>query len=615
MVDKKDALGVRVNSLGDEVSNLDKTLQAVLKSLNTTEDQLVKLVTEDFPNMFIERGKQIALQELKQNKELAEKEKAQYQDICTDESDDPAAVRNGLRKAAQDLTARRKVIEEDQLKIQEAHKDQPAGGKDDSGNQSSSAYDLAHEQEINDRIENNQKELKSKRDNYSLKYKILYRDDVDIEKLATASDAELEAIVGAKVDEVLDNIRDTEDNIKNDKIKVWALKDIVSMTKQSLGIEKNQTLLTVVDTHIQQAQEEEAGKDEIETALKALAMTAAIVASVATLNPGIAIGVGALVGVIDVIESATSNERKAEASDVALDQAVAKMSVDNPQWIWLIAGIASLVLDAVALGAVFKELKAAANTLEAFTKAAYRALPEAKAKELVDIAKTQIKPFMNIAGELEAIGASFSQVDRVKVGALLARYTEEGYAAAFLQLSEESKIVPMTEEAIRQAVKNEEQATALVNKYINNPKFRAAGFYEPTTRVIFVRDTTTAGLGGVVVHELTHEFQKATEVAIFINNQVFYAEFQAHLAQSQFLEKVAADYGIDVIPEASRWLVNADDELIAQKITERYLVKPDPSIGLVRAQQEEIIQQMLDVKLPMIDRKRQFLERLQKKVE
>ncbi len=615
MVDKKDALGVRVKSLGDQVSDLDKTLQAVLKSLNTTEDGLIKLVTEDFPRLFISRGKQIALQELKQNKELAEKEKDQYKDMCTADSDDPVGKRNGLRTAALDLTNRQKAIEEDQLKIQEAHKDQAAGGKDESGQQSSSAYDLAHEQEIQDRIQKNQAELKSKRNSYALKYKILYREDVDIEKLSTASDAELEAIVGSKVDEVLKNIQETEDNITNDKLEIWALKDIVSMTKQSLGIEQNQTLLTVIDSHIQQAQADAASNEHLESALKALAMTAAIIASVATLNPGIAIGVGALIGVIDVIESATSNERKAAASDVALDQAVAKMSAEDPQWIWLIAGIASLVLDAIALGTIFKEMKAAATTLEAFTKAAYRALPEAKARQLVEIAKTQIKPFMNIAGELEAIGAAFSNVDRVKVGALIARYADEAYASAFLQLTEEGKLLPMTEEAIRQAVKNEGIADSLVKKYLNNPNFRAAGFYEPTTRTIFLRDTTGAGLGGVVVHELTHEFQKATEVAMMINNQVFYSEFQAHLAQSQFLEKVAADYGMDVIPESSRWLVKADDELIAQKITERYGVKPDPDIGLVHAQQEDILKQMIEKRLPMIDRKRNFLEKMQKKVE
>lgn len=614
MVDKKDAQATRVKSLGEEVSSLDKTLQAVLKSLNTTEDQLVKLVTEEFPKMFIERGKQIALQELKQNKELAQKEKEQYQNICTEEGYNPVAMRDGLRKAAQDLTARTKDIDGDKLKIQEAHKDQPPGGTSSSSSSSSSAYDLAHEKEILDRIEKRQGEYKSTRNNYALKYKILYREDVDIEKLATASDAELETIVGSKVDEVLNHITKTEDNIRQEKLKIWSLKNIVEMTKQSLGIDKNQTLLTVIDSHIQQVRADEASDENLATALKAMAMTASIVASIATLNPGIAIGVGALIGVIDVIQSATSNERKANASDVAMDQAVAKMSMEEPQWIWLIVGIASLVADAVALGTVFKQMKIAANTLEAFTKAAYRALPEAKAKELVDIAKTQIKPFMNIAGQLESIGASFSKTDRVKVGALLARYTEEGYAAAFLQLSEESKILPMTEEAIRQAVKNEDQAAALVKKYINNPNFRAGGFFEPTTRVIFVRDTTTAGLGGVVVHELTHEFQKTTEVAIMINNQVFYAEFQAHLAQAQFLDKVVADYGMDVIPEASRWMVNANDETIAKKITERYLVKPDPTIGLVQSQQEDIIQQMLEKRLPMIDRKRQFMERLQNKI-
>jgi hypothetical protein len=117
------------------------------------------------------------------------------------------------------------------------------------------------------------------------------------------------------------------------------------------------------------------------------------------------------------------------------------------------------------------------------------------------------------------------------------------------------------------------------------------------------------------VHELTHEFQRTTEVAIKYTNQVFYAEFQAHIAQQQFLQNVAADYGIDVIPETSRWLVNAEDEMIAAKITERYGVRPDPELGLVRITQDELIKQMIEKRLPMIDRRKQFLERMQQKVE
>ncbi|BAY06917.1 hypothetical protein NIES2098_00270 [Calothrix sp. NIES-2098] len=612
---QRDLLSNEINALTADFENQKKMVEAVLKSLNVEESQLVKLVTEDFPNMFVNRGKQIALVQLRQNRELAQKEADKYKDICTEAGDNGPQKREGLRNAAKDLTARTKEIENLQLQLREAHKDLPPGGVPEPEQASSSAYDLAHESEIQQRIEQKQNELKAQKSNYALKYQILLREDIDVEKLATASDAELTSIVGGKIDEILENIRTTEDNISQDKLRIWQLNDIVGMTKQDLGIDQNPTLSSVINTRIQKEQQIKADEKSLEDGLKAFAITAGIIASIVTLNPGIAIAVGTVVSAIDVVEKASTYSKQSAASDVGLDPAIAKMSAEDPQLIWLIIAIADFAANALMLASYFKQLRQAATTLEAFSKAATKVLPQEQAQKLIDIAKRNLKQGLNIAEQIEAVGAAFRDVDRAKVGLVLARYTNEAYTATFLELTQQGKILPMTEEAIRQAIKNEAQATTLVGKYINNPNLKAGGFYEPSTRTVFIAgDTSVNGVAGTVVHELTHHFQRITEASI-ISNQIFYAEYQAHLMQQKLIQKVAADYGNEVIPEASRWLINADDAEIAAKITQRYRVSPDPEIGLNRLQQEEIIQQMVDMRMKGIDRKQQLMEKLRQKVE
>src|SRR5215467_13888762 len=169
-----------MDQLDQEVKDLDGLIKPILATLKVSEDQLVTFVSETFPDMFIARGKKIAIQQLQTNREMAEREKAKYEDVAGAGDVGKPKV-DGLRNAAKDLVARRKAIEELQLKIRVADDDKPQGGLADSDQQTSSAYDLAKKDEIQADIDQKQTDLNATRQNYARDYQILYREDVDLD--------------------------------------------------------------------------------------------------------------------------------------------------------------------------------------------------------------------------------------------------------------------------------------------------------------------------------------------------------------------------------------------------------------------------------------------------
>jgi hypothetical protein len=111
--------------------------------------------------------------------------------------------------------------------------------------------------------------------------------------------------------------------------------------------------------------------------------------------------------------------------------------------------------------------------------------------------------------------------------------------------------------------------------------------------------TTAHDLAGAATHELTHALQKATGVAEMMNNMKFYSEYQAHLAQQQYMRRVVADYGIAAILEEGPWrqLLNAGPDELSQYIQKTYRCAPDPRFGLNPIEQEDIIKKMLDLQM------------------
>ena len=365
--------------------------EEVRRSGCATEDELLTLVKEDFPKLFMERGKLIANQQLVDNQLLIETEMARYgitenplAGTIHEEAEggvDPYVVKTakkeeaeGLRTAAKELLGLRQAREtaegnrkyfshmEDEW---EAAQNAPPG------------TDFDGSQAVRDATEAEQLAF----DRLVLQFPMLYR--VDIEKVAKSSDEELTQEVYGKALELLGNIADTRSNLWDGKLEVWNLKDIVELTLIDLAIPEGSPLIAVVDNYVKEAK---ADSGILSKALRALQIAAAVVAIIASGGTAlIAAGIGAAISVSQLVSASKDYSMEKAASNVALDPSVADISKNEPQLMPVVFAVLSLGLDAVGVGQALKALRAPARALlesgdlAAFSATAYKALPAAEA--------------------------------------------------------------------------------------------------------------------------------------------------------------------------------------------------------------------------------------------
>lgn len=96
--------------------------------------------------------------------------------------------------------------------------------------------------------------------------------------------------------------------------------------------------------------------------------------------------------------------------------------------------------------------------------------------------------------------------------------------------------------------------------------------------MIFLKPASEERLAESAVHEMVHELQKGTGGVGGLVSEKFYfyyQEHQAYLEQQNFMKKIVADQGIEVIPEDSRWLVDATRDQITEHIA-KYPGRPAP---------------------------------------
>lgn len=375
-----DRLNDEIATLTPQVDQLNATIQANLAQLNIdSEQELIRVIEEEFPQKWITRAKQIASAMLDENKANVEREKARYAaNVCSPDI-------NGLREADQALKqlSDRVTEQENQVQIVEgaAQAEATSGGIPDPSQVSSSHYDIVRLPQMRDELEQRRSVLRAARQNYGAQYKILLLDNYSPGTFVQQSDEALVNLTGTWLQDILDNIETTRENINQERIKVWNLRDVPELTYQNLGIEASSVLGAAVNRYIRgQVSDEQA----LHLALTVLQIGAVIVATVVAGPLG-----GALVGgaltlnqlMMDVdrylVESA--------ASRVALDPTIADISVNEPELLPIVMDILSLGLD---VGMVVAALRPAARLLVATGEAteyaaqARRVAPEA-ADELI----------------------------------------------------------------------------------------------------------------------------------------------------------------------------------------------------------------------------------------
>jgi|GEM_PF-6285902 len=348
-----------VDRLTKDIEDLDKKVKDGLAEAGvSSEAELAALVTERFPQLFLDRAKQIAQTELKINKRIVEKEINRYGlDMCVD----PAAQQS-LIAAARDLVRRDKRIEDLGREVDRLRPaaNLPYTGPPDPAQVSSSYPDLLKVQAEQQRETS---ERQATYQAYSLAHPILGH-GVNLAEIASGDLGKLDETVGEKLREIVGNIDDTVENVEDGVLKVWSLHNIVKLTAQDLGVSGNRVLMDAVHQRIKQEVTDEA---ILRVAVAALALTATIVAAVASggvtlLAQGVAAGATAVAVGASVYQLATSVSEflgESAASNVALDKKIADISAKEPDLFWVVLDLLSFGLDVASVVAAFTKLAGA----------------------------------------------------------------------------------------------------------------------------------------------------------------------------------------------------------------------------------------------------------------
>lgn len=353
------SMTAEIDRLSTEVAQLDNLVQAGLAEMGLSEEsQLTTLVNDTFPELFIRRAKTIAKAELDKNKAIVEEEANRYgYQVCVDD-----AAKQGLINAARDLVNRRAAIAEMEMRLSDLSRHLPSAGTPSPENMGSNYHDYVRYPQ---RIAEDRRELQRLQSVYLLRYPIMARPNLDLNAIATGDETAVGQSINAEVTTLIQNIEATKENIDNGRLKVWNLRNIMNMTAADLGADENPDLMAAVNQHVMREVSEE---QALQMALTALAITAAIVATVATAGgalvvAGGAAGVGLGLSIADASNSVQQYIAESQASDVALDPAVGDISVNDPDLLWVVMSFAGVIMDVFQVRAVFSAVKGAARAL------------------------------------------------------------------------------------------------------------------------------------------------------------------------------------------------------------------------------------------------------------
>ncbi|EFC79939.1 hypothetical protein FrEUN1fDRAFT_6945 [Parafrankia sp. EUN1f] len=567
-----DTLRAEVERLNGQIGPLLDGLGVAPGEQGERERAMVRLIEEDFPPRFLERGRQIANTMLDQNQRIVGDEIARYAGVCsTDPSD-----RDRLRTAAQRLNSLVLDVEDLRRQEQALVADLPDGG-----------VTPTHERlgAMRTRREEREKTLQRQRAETELQFPVLLQ--VPVAEVATADDEALDRLLGAKLAAISDNINKTRENVASGRLKVWNLPDVVRLTAQDLGVTGNEMLMGAVQ---QKARQQDADEAMVQMAVAAVGITAGLIATLA--SGGLALGaavVAAGAGAYQLSESVQNFMAESAASNVALDPRIADLSANEPDMFAVAMDIAGLVLDVAdvlkavnALRAPTKLLLEGGDAAE-FIRAAHGTLPPAAAERAVAGVMHRAAGQRAIRTALRAVkGTEFSAHSLAKINKILEEVAEDGWAKLFAQLSPK-RVHPLTEKALERVYGAQEVARLRAEGALAED---CGGLFiagaTPGTGHIFLREGRLADVASVVVHELTHHLQDIHKSGI----DKFTAEFQAWLAQQEFLRRLAAQGGAGNLADDLRVILESEPWMIANSIVDKYEIPRLPAYSAVRETQD-----------------------------
>jgi hypothetical protein len=565
-----------------EIERTQKTIDAVVRGLGVADEAaLTTLLTKDFPELFVRRAKLIAFRQLDDNVQVAQKEADRYglgiPGMGAGAAASPASFGKpedikGLRLGAKRIMEiDRQIRDNEQAQeraVNKAKDDAAAAGaeRDYSSGAGAGSYatpppvmpDLSQMQIDLTRLRAEQTAIRTQ-------FPILFRPDIDLAGLTSASDDDLSRATGAEIGKVLSNIADTKKAIASDELKVWNLRGIVDLTLLDLGIPADSPLVKVVERHAAEAQSD---SGILHKALSALAIVAGIVATVASgglalFAGGVALGIGGY----EVAKSVKEYGTETAASEVALDPELADISVNDPDIMPIMINLVGMTLGAGDLVRAVKTLRMPAKALAAggdivsFAKAAKSVLPKEEAERFIAAAGRMAGVDEATQAAIRAVGDTYRHADLAQVTKLLEQHAEVGFAKTFDRLAATGRVHPLNADAVRYYLGDQALAT-----FQADPLLRA--WYHRQSGRLFIREgMNREAFGSWAVHETTHHLQ---ELKAFESSLSFQGEFQAYRMQQTYLHGLERAAGEAAVPGNMRWLVNATDEQISAHVTQMY---------------------------------------------
>ncbi|HET8842451.1 MAG TPA: DUF4157 domain-containing protein, partial [Ktedonobacteraceae bacterium] len=402
--DVMDHLTNEIADLSRETEQLDRDIQANLTRLGVnSEQELLQKIEVAFPEMWINRAKQIANTMLDENRMQVQRELARYPADAS--STDIEGLRSAdrhlntltieLRDLSQQIETKqsertektRQLQSGQQLNSEVARGESLPGGVPPSGAELQALQGEvdrldADIQALRTQIPVKEQALRAQQQAYGAQYPILLLPDYAPGAFVQATPEQLTQMTGSWLQKILDNIGTTRQNINEERLKVWQLRDVPGLTYQSLGVEEHSVFGDGVQAYTQNRQSEE---EALHIAEAVFQVGAVVLASVVAGPLGGAI-VGGLLTLNQLVEHIDQYNVESAASQVALNPVIADISANEPNLLPIVLDIIALGLDA---GAVIGALRPAARILVAtgdatqFANDARRVLPAETADQLV----------------------------------------------------------------------------------------------------------------------------------------------------------------------------------------------------------------------------------------
>jgi len=352
----------RAAQLTARIDELTAQIAPQLAALGTDEAHLRQRVEQEFPEIWKRRAESIVLSMLAENEAAARREQARYGGNMSSIDID------GLLRADAFLKGLADEIKTVEAQRQQANEVVRPGGESLPGGVpegSDEAYRTIATTTA--RIGELQQQLQAERNALGVTFPILLSKDYAPGALQNLPEGQLQQITGAWTGDVLDNIDKTRKAIADGTLKVWELRDVPELTWRSLGLPADGPLGQVLERYHQRERSQE---QALQAAFAALAITAGIVATIATAGGAVVVaaaatGFGAGLGLAQLGQDVAKYRAETAAASVSLDPALAHISTNEPELLPIIMDLVATGMDLAAATAFVRSMSATERALAA----------------------------------------------------------------------------------------------------------------------------------------------------------------------------------------------------------------------------------------------------------